>query len=97
MPDFPFGTVVDPRDVTQEADAEQVRVDVWEGVSAGWGGSCTTYATPIERLSDVLAWQRSHAGLHVDVGVTARLNGEVHLISIVRTAAGPDERGEGQR
>ena len=88
MHDFPFGAVVDPRDVTHEAQADQVRVEVWEGVAPGHGGMCTTYAAPIEHLGAILAWQQNNPDLQVNIGVTVRLNAEVALVKIAQYSGG---------
>lgn len=82
MPDFPFGAVIDPRDTTHEAEADAVRVEVWEGVSSTEGGMCTTYAAPIERLADALSWQRDNPALHVNVGVSTHYDGQVFLVMV---------------
>jgi hypothetical protein len=85
MHEPPFGVVVDPRDVSSEAEADEVRMEVWTGVAPGHGGTCTTYAIPLERLTDALAWQRSHPELQITLGITTRLNGEVVLLTLVRS------------
>lgn len=82
MPDFPFGEIVDPRDVTAEAQADQVRVEVWQGRRATQGGTCTTYAAPIERLADALAWQKANPDLEVNVGVTVRFGDQLILATL---------------
>jgi hypothetical protein len=85
--DFPFGGVVDPRDVAYEAQADQVRVEVWEGVAPGHGGTCTAYAGPIEHLAAILAWQQDNPTLHINVGVTVRFNAQVVLVKVAQHSA----------
>jgi hypothetical protein len=82
MPDFPFGQIVDPRDVTSEADADQVRVEVWQGRTPTEGGTCTTYAAPIERLADALRWQQANPDQEVNVGVTVRFGDQLILVTL---------------
>lgn len=82
MPEFPFGEIIDPRDVAYEADAEHIRVEVWEGASPSQGGQCITYSAPMDRLADVLAWQHGNPSLQVNVGITMKFNGERILIRI---------------
>lgn len=82
MPDFPFGAVIDPRDAMYEAQADAVRVEVWEGVTSTAGGMCTTYAAPIERLADALGWQRDNPTLHVNVAVSTHFDGQVLLLIV---------------
>jgi predicted TIM-barrel enzyme len=87
MPELPFGEVIDPRDVAYEATAGQVRVEVWEGVSPTHGGTCTTYAAPLARLADALAWQRANPALQVNVGITVWFNAEVLLVTVAPHSA----------
>lgn len=82
MPDFPFGRIVDPRDVTSEADADQVRVEVWQGRTPTEGGTCATYAAPIERLADALRWQQANPDQDVNVGVTVRFSDQLILVTL---------------
>lgn len=80
--DFPFGQVIDQRDVTSEAEADQVRVEVWQGRTSTEGGTCTTYAAPIERLTDALRWQQANPDQEVNVGVTVRFGDQLILVTL---------------